>query len=66
MNDDLGESFGFGIVFGVLLSAVPWVFLGGQMMKHNLQQAAIEAKVGEYDSQTGVFQYKKVEEDGKK
>lgn len=66
MSDDLGNAFLFGIVFGVLLSAVPWVFLGGQMMKHDLQQLAIEAKVGEYNPQTGVFQYKTMEEDGKK
>jgi hypothetical protein len=66
MSDDLGNAFLFGMGFGVLLSAVPWVFLGGQMMKHDLQQVAIEAKVAEYDSQTGVFQYKTMEEDGKK
>lgn len=65
MSDDLGKSFGFGIVFGVLLSAVPWVMLGGWMMKHDLQQVAIEAKVGEYDSQTGVFKYKVIEGDDK-
>jgi hypothetical protein len=66
MNDDLGKSFGFGIVFGVLLSAVPWVMLGGSMMKHDFQQAAIEAKVAEYDSQTGEFKYIIMDEDSTK
>jgi hypothetical protein len=47
----------FGTAFGVLLSAVPWVVIGGSMMKHDLQNLAIEAKVAEYDSQTGKFKY---------
>ena len=65
MNDDMNKAFGYGFFFGVLLSAVPWVFLGGWMMKQDLQQVAIEAKVAEYDSQTGVFQYKTMEGDDK-
>ena len=65
MSDDMNKAFGYGFFFGVLLSAVPWVFLGGWMMKHDLQQVAIEAKVAEYDSQTGVFQYKILEGDVK-
>jgi hypothetical protein len=66
MNDDMNKAFGFGFVFGLLLSAVPWVFVGGFLARIDLREAAIEAKVAEYDSQTGVFQYKIVEEDGKK
>lgn len=62
MNDDAGKAFMFGMAFGVLLSAIPWVFLGGSMMKHDLQNLAIEAKVGEYDSQTGDFKYKIMDE----
>ena len=63
MNDDLNKAFMFGMAFGVLLSAVPWVFLGGWIMKQDLQRVAIEAKIGEYDSQTGEFQYKIMDED---
>jgi hypothetical protein len=63
MNDDMNKAFWCGMGFGVLLSAVPWVMLGGWMMKHDLQQVAIEAKVAEYDSQTGEFKYKIVDED---
>jgi hypothetical protein len=33
------------------------------MARHDLRQVAIEAKVAEYDSQTGEFQYKIVDED---
>ena len=66
MNDDLNKAFMFGMAFGVLLSAVPWVFLGGSMMKHDLQNLAIEAKVGEYDSQTGDFKYNIMDEDSTK
>ncbi len=66
MSDDTHAAFMFGMAFGVLLSAVPWVFLGGSMMKHDLQNLAIEAKVGEYDSQTGEFKYKILEENDKK
>jgi hypothetical protein len=63
MNDALNKAFGYGFFFGVLLSAVPWVFLGGFMARHDLRQVAIEAKVAEYDSQTGEFKYKIVDED---
>jgi hypothetical protein len=57
MRDDTHAAFMFGTAFGVLLSAVPWVVIGGSMMKHDLQNLAIEAKVAEYDSQTGKFKY---------
>lgn len=66
MSDDLNKAFMFGMAFGVLLSAVPWVFLGGSMMKHDLQNLAIEAKVAEYDSQTGKFKYIIMDEDSTK
>jgi hypothetical protein len=66
MNDDMNKAFWCGMAFGVLLSAVPLVLFGGWMMKHDLQQLAIEAKVGEYNPKTGVFQYKTMEEDDKK
>lgn len=66
MNDDVNKAFGFGFFFGALLTAVPWVFFGGFLARIDLREAAIKAKVAEYDSQTGVFQYKIVEEDGKK
>lgn len=65
MSDDVDKAFLAGTAFGVLLSAVPWVFLGGSMMKHGLRQEAIKAKIGEYDSQTGVFQYKILKGDDK-
>jgi hypothetical protein len=45
MNDDVNKAFGFGFVFGVLLSAIPWVFLGGFMARIDLREAAIKAKV---------------------
>jgi hypothetical protein len=66
MSDDTHAAFMFGMAFGVLLSAVPWMFLSGSMMKHDLQNLAIEAKVAEYDSQTGEFQYKIPEGNDKK
>lgn len=66
MSDDLNKAFMFGTAFGVLLSAVPWVMLGGLIMKHDFQQVAIEAKIAEYDSVTGEFQYKIPEENNKK
>ena len=66
LNDDTHAAFMFGTAFGVLLSAVPWVVIGGSMMKHDLQNLAIEAKVAEYDSQTGKFQYKTHEGNDKK
>jgi hypothetical protein len=66
MNDDMKGAFGYGMVFGALFGAVPCLFLGAWLGQMELQRVAIEAKVAEYDSQTGVFQYKKVEEDGKK
>ena len=63
MNDDLNKAFGYGFVFGVLLSAIPWVFLGGFLARIDLREAAIRAKVAEYDTQTGEFKYKIVDED---
>ena len=66
MNDDMSKAFLVGMAFGAILSVVPMVFLGGLMAKHSLQQLAIESKVAEYDSQTGVFKYKIVDEDSTK
>jgi hypothetical protein len=66
MSDDLGNAFLFGMGFGVLLSAVPMMMVGSWLSGMEYERVAIEAKVGEYNPKTGVFQYKKVEEDGKK
>jgi hypothetical protein len=66
MSDDLGNAFLFGMGFGVLLSAVPLMMVGSWLSGMEHERVAIEAKVGEYDSQTGVFQYKTMEEDDKK
>ena len=54
MNDDLTKAFMAGMVFGAMLSVVPMIFLA----RNDLRQAAIKAKVAEYDSQTGEFKYK--------
>jgi hypothetical protein len=57
-NADMNTAFMFGMGFGVLLTAVPLMMLGGLIMKHNLEHEAIESKVAEYDAQTGLFKYK--------
>ena len=70
MNDDMNAAFGYGMVFGALVGAVPLMqsgaMIGSWLAGMEYERVAIEAKVAEYDSQTGVFQYKIVEEDGKK
>lgn len=63
MNDDMNKAFWCGMGFGVLLSAVPLVLFGEFLARIDLREAAIEAKVAEYDSQTGVFKYKIMDED---
>ena len=66
MNDDMNKAFVAGMAFGAMLAVIPMVFLGGLMARNDLRQAAIKAKVGEYDPQTGEFQYKIPEGNDKK
>ena len=63
MNDDMNKAFVAGMAFGAMLAVIPMVFLGGLMARNDLRQAAIKAKVGEYDSQTGDFKYNIMDED---
>ena len=66
MNDDMNKAFGVGFFFGTIFAALPWLFVGSWASKHDLREAAIKAKVGEYDPQTGEFQYKIPEGNDKK
>lgn len=66
MNDGMKGAFGYGMAFGVLVGAIPMIMIGSWLTEMDYKRAAIEAKVGEYDSQTGVFKYKIMEEDNKK
>ena len=63
MNDDVNKAFRVGFFFGTIFAALPWLFVGSWAAKHDLREAAIKAKVAEYDSQTGEFQYKIMDED---
>lgn len=65
MDDDVNKAFWAGLAFGAMLSAIPMIFLGGLMARSDLREAAIKAKVAEYDSQTGQFKYKILEGEGK-
>lgn len=66
MDYSFGKTFLVGMAFGAMLAVVPMVFLGGLMARHDLRQAAIKAKVAEYDSQTGEFKYIIMDEDSTK
>jgi len=63
MNDDTHNAFGYGFFFGALFSAIPLMMVGSWLSGMEYERVAIEAKVAEYDSQTGVFQYKIMDED---
>jgi hypothetical protein len=66
MNDDTHNAFGYGMVFGALFSAIPLMMVGSWLSGMEYERVAIEAKVGEYNPKTGVFQYKMMEEDSTK
>ena len=61
----MNKAFGYGFFFGVLIGAGAWLFVGACLGKMELQRVAIEAKVAQYDSQTGEFKYKILEGDDK-
>ena len=63
MNDDVSKAFGIGSVFGGACGVVFGMFWGGMIIKSDFREAAIKAKVGEYDSQTGDFKYTIMDED---
>lgn len=63
MNDDLNKAFVLGMVFGALIGVVPGMMVGSSLAGIEYERVAIEAKVAEYDSQTGEFQYKIMDED---
>ena len=62
MNDDFTKSFLVGLASGALLAVIPCVFLGAFLARIDLRENAIKAKVAEYDSQTGEFKYKIMDE----
>jgi hypothetical protein len=62
MNDDMNKAFWCGMGFGALIWAVPLMMVGSWLAGNEYEARAIESKVGEYDSQTGVFQYKIMDE----
>ncbi len=62
----MNKAFMFGMAFGALIWAVPLMMVGSWLAGNEYEARAIESKVAEYDSQTGVFQYKTMEEDDKK
>lgn len=66
MNDDVSKAFGIGSIFGGACGVMLGMFWGGMIIKSDLREAAIKAKVGEYDPQTGEFQYKIPEGNDKK
>lgn len=65
MNDDVNKAFGIGLIFGGACGIMIGTLFGAMIIKSDFREAAIKAKVGEYDSQTGEFQYKILEGDVK-
>lgn len=62
MDHDETKAFLVGLAFGVILTVIPMIFLGGFLARIDLREAAIKAGVAEYDSQTGDFKYKIMDE----
>ena len=63
-NDDeyLSKAFVLGMGCWFLLTTIPLMLLGGFIMKYNIEQAAIKAKVAHYDQITGDFKFNSEEE----
>jgi hypothetical protein len=57
-NADMNKALWCGMVFGALIGAIPSMMVGSWLAGNEYEARAIEAKVAEYDSQTGLFKYK--------
>lgn len=60
MTNAEDKAFGSGFFVGAVFLVVPSLILGSWLAKMDFKNAAVEAKVGEYNPQTGEFQFKKM------
>lgn len=62
MDHDESKAFLAGLAFGAMLAVIPMIFLGAFLARIDLREAAIKAGAAEYDSKTGEFKYKIMDE----